>query len=256
MPTVPAADTGAVPIPALAVDPDVDPVAPRVPDVLPDDAVAPRLLADRLERARAHLLRTLPVADLAILTDDLDRGVAAQVARPTGPVVGDTLPIATLSDHRDRPVRVAAPGRAAVVVLVRGVWCPFDNLTLAAYQRQVLPELREHDVDLVAISPQTPDAAESMVVAHDLRFPLLTDPGGAYARRLGLAHDLAPAVSAVHRRLGTDLTRLHAGGEWVLPHPATIVVNAAGVVRWAETHVDYTRRAEPARLLAAVRALG
>lgn len=236
MPVSPTADTGAIPLPVTG---------------------PPLLLADRLRRSREHLVRLLPVTDLAVLTEEIDRlerAVAAPGSRRLEP--GDTLPIATLPDHRGRPVRVAEPGRAAVVLLVRGAWCPFDNLALAAYQRQLLPELRERDVALMALSPQVPDAAESMVLADGLDFDLLTDGGGAYARRLGLVHDLTPAVSAVHRRLGNDFSRLHLGGEWALPHPTTIVINAAGVVRFLQVHADYTRRAEPARILAAVRDLG
>ena len=56
------------------------------------------------------------------------------------------------------------------------------------------------------------------------------------------------------RRLGVDLACLHAGAGWQLPIPATYVVSPDGVVRYAFADPDWSRRAEPDELVAAVRA--
>jgi peroxiredoxin len=37
-----------------------------------------------------------------------------------------------------------------------------------------------------------------------------------------------------------------------LPLPATFVIDAGGVIRWVFADADYTRRAEPAEVLAAL----
>jgi peroxiredoxin len=56
----------------------------------------------------------------------------------------------------------AAGGGASVLVFHRGVWCPYCNLALSAYQDQLLPQLTERGIRLVAISPQKPDGSLTM----------------------------------------------------------------------------------------------
>ena len=54
---------------------------------------------------------------------------------------------------------------------------------------------------------------------------------------------------------GNDLAQRHGNDAWFLPVPATFVVDRDGIVRWRFVEVDYTRRAEPADILAALRTL-
>jgi peroxiredoxin len=49
-----------------------------------------------------------------------------------------------------------------VIAFYRGVWCPYCNIALKTYQKQLLPKLTEQGVGLVAISPQKPDGSLSM----------------------------------------------------------------------------------------------
>jgi peroxiredoxin len=49
--------------------------------------------------------------------------------------------------------------------------------------------------------------------------------------------------------------RLLGEGRYVLPVPATFVIDRAGIIRAAFTDLDYRRRVEPADILAALEAL-
>ena len=77
----------------------------------------------------------------------------------------------------------ATGGGAAMLVFHRGVWCPYCNITLSAYQRHLLPRLAGRGIGLVAISPQRPDGSLSMQQKHDLSFTVVSDPGNVIARR-------------------------------------------------------------------------
>jgi hypothetical protein len=85
--------------------------------------------------------------------------VPAGVAEP-----GDPMPDAQLLDVHGAPTTLAkaVSGRSAVVVLYRGAWCPYCNLTLRAYQEHLVPHLDQREIALVAISPQKPDGSLSM----------------------------------------------------------------------------------------------
>lgn len=97
----------------------------------------------------------------------------------------------------------ARHGRPAVVVFYRGAWCPFCNLTLRAYEQQLVPALSQRDVALIAISPQKPDGSLSMIEAHELTYTVLSDPGNAIAMRLGIL--TAPSEGARGAQAAMDL---------------------------------------------------
>ena len=81
------------------------------------------------------------------------------------------------------------------------------------------------------------------------------------ARRFGIAFDLAAALRPVYARLGHALpdqngAAAQGGSGWVLPVPATYVVDPAGVVRLAFVDTNYRNRLEPKAVLAALDSLG
>ena len=107
----------------------------------------------------------------------------------------------------------------------------------------------------MAISPQGPDGSLTVAEKNELTFPVLTDVGSEYARSLGLAFDLTDDVKAAQLAFGNDFADINSGGEWALPKPTVLVVDAQGTVRFVDVRPDYTERAEPADILAAVREL-
>ncbi|KDN16315.1 peroxiredoxin-like family protein [Amycolatopsis rifamycinica] len=136
----------------------------------------------------------------------------------------------------------------AVLVFYRGQWCPYCNLTLRTYQRELLPELAKLGAALVAISPQRPDGA-----LPDLAFPVLSDVGSTVARGLGLGYPVSDVVREAMVTLGTDLEQVN--GTWELVHPAVVVVDRDRVIRFIDVHPDFATRTEPERILEAVRSL-
>lgn len=213
-------------------------------------------LTSRLDDSVAHLATLAPAELLGVLKQEQDRLVATDADLATGRVaVGDVFPLASLPDATGTATPVVDAG-PSVVVFYRGAWCPFCNVALGAYQREVLPELEERGVAFVAISPQGPEGTAEIAQANDLTFPVLSDHGGRLAHTLGLDFDLADDVSEVHRALGNDFGSINAGGEWALPRPTVLVVDADRVVTFVDVQADYTRRTEPQAILDAVRALG
>ena len=210
-------------------------------------------LTARLDDSVAHLATLAPAELLGVLKAEQDRLVATDDA--TGRVaVGDVFPQALLADALGN--RVPVVDGPTVVVFYRGAWCPFCNVALGAYQREVLPELAERGVRFIAVSPQGPSGTADIASTNDLTFPVLTDSGSELAHVLGLDFDLADDVSEVHRALGNDFSSINESGEWRLPRPTVLVVDEQRVVRWVDVQADYTRRTEPEAILAAVRALG
>jgi peroxiredoxin len=176
-------------------------------------------------------------------------GVPAGVAAP-----GTRLADAALLDVHGSPTSLyAATGDGtAVLVLYRGVWCPYCNVALSAYQQHLLPALTARGVRLVAVSPQASDGSLSMQEKHDLAFSVLSDPGNAIARALGTLTRPTDEARAAQLELGLDLTAVNADGTVGVPMPTVAILDADHVLRWIDVHPDYTTRTEPAQVLAAL----
>ncbi|GMA31892.1 peroxiredoxin-like family protein [Litorihabitans aurantiacus] len=177
---------------------------------------------------------------------------------PDGVVaVGDALPGATLvtPTGEERSLDAVLGGAPAVLVFYRGSWCPYCNLTLTTYQRDLVGPLGDAGVQLVAISPQTPEASQRSTADGDLGFTLLTDPGNRLAAQLGIVTAPSPQARAAHTTLGFDVADSNADATAAIPFPTVIVVDSSGTVRFVDVHVDYTTRTEVPDILRAVSGL-
>ncbi|MFY9932606.1 MAG: peroxiredoxin-like family protein [Streptosporangiaceae bacterium] len=142
-----------------------------------------------------------------------------------------------------------------VLTFYRGAWCPYCNLALRALQ-QSHDAIQARGARLVAVTPQIPDESLSLTEKHELGFEVLSDIGSDTAKQYGLAFDLSGELAALYDQIGFDLQRVNGGHARTLPLPATYVIGRDGVIRWAFVDTDYTKRAEPADILAALDALG
>lgn len=164
--------------------------------------------------------------------------------------VGAKAPDFVLPDALGRLVRLSdlwAQG-PLVVVFYRGGWCPYCNLELRAWQRE-LGLMRSRGIRLVAISAQTPDNSLSTVEKNELAFPVLSDSALEAATAFGIAFELPPSLVELYSRVGNDLPTINGNDRWVLPVPATYVIGTDGRIAQAHVDVDYRQRAEPQDVL-------
>lgn len=195
----------------------------------------------KLSKEKAEIMNRAD-ADLAA-TDILKRALKA----------GDTAPDFTLPDATGRKVSLFDTLKQSPVILVfyRGGWCPYCNLELRAYQR-LLPEIRKADAQLIAISPQTPDASLSTQEKNALVYPVLSDTGNAAAKAFGILFDMPAYLSNLYASFGNDLTIINDAGTWALPLPATYIIGQDGKILKAFVETNYRTRMEPQAALDAI----
>ena len=171
--------------------------------------------------------------------------------------VGDRAPSLSLPDAKGEQVHLSQLLEQGPVVAIfyRGGWCPYCNLELRAWQAH-LAELNSLGATLVAISPQTPDNSLSTSEKNALAFPVLSDSDLAAAHGFGIAFTLPPELVDLYGSVGNNLPELNGNGQWLLPVPATFVIDRSGVIQFAHVEADYRERAEPDAVLAVIRALG
>ena len=168
---------------------------------------------------------------------------------------GDTIPSFELTDalgEKRSSDRLFDNG-SLVISFYRGGWCPYCHLELRALQK-VLPEIKANNATLLAISPELPDYSLTTREKYELEFPVLSDPGNQVAKKFGLVFEPAKELIPLFKEnFDWDLIAINGTERVELPIPATYVVDREGVIQYAFVDADYTKRAEPEKILEVLR---
>ena len=176
----------------------------------------------------------------------------------SAPKAGDRAPDVTLEppDGPPVPLRKLLGDKPMVLMFYRGRWCPFCDLTLRAFEA-ALPQFEAAGATLAAVSPQTLAETKLTGSERNLSYPLYSDPRNAAARSFGLDWQVQEgAERGLYKGFNSHVDQANGDDEWRLPSPAVFVIDRDGVVRWSWTDSNWTRRAEPDDVLAAVKAIG
>lgn len=191
------------------------------------------------------------------LTEDMDR-VRSSGVLDRALKVNDSAPDFTLPDAFGHEVSLKTLLKAGPVVIsfYRGEWCPFCNLELRALQ-EALPRINNLGASLIAISPEKPDGGLIVTEKNKLTFLVLSDFKNVVARQFGIVFRVGDKVQDLSRIVfKNDLALRNGEDSYELPVPATFVIDAHGVIRFAHVEADYmTGRAEPEEVVASLEAI-
>jgi peroxiredoxin len=109
---------------------------------------------------------------------------------------------------------------------------------------------------ILAVSPEKPEFSLSLADQHQLSFPLLSDVRGQVMRDYQLAWEIPYTIREQYLTLfGRDLNAINTNSGWVLPVPATYILNRDGVIVERYVNEDYTARMEPSEIVDVLRGL-
>jgi len=141
-----------------------------------------------------------------------------------------------------------------VINFFRGDWCPFCRLMLQALN-ETLPAITAAGGNLVAISPDTGGRLTRAKKRLNLSIDLLSDVDSGVALDFGVAFRAPDAYRKVLQSYGTKLNERHGNDAWIIPVPATFVVDRSGIVRYAFVEPEFVRRAEPSEVVSVLQQL-
>jgi peroxiredoxin len=118
-----------------------------------------------------------------------------------------------------------------------------------------LPEIKKLGGQLTAISPQLPDQSLAMVEKRGIDFEVLSDQGNRVAREFGLVFTMPAELREIYPKYGMDIPAANGDESYELPVPATYVIDSTGLIVLDFVEIDYTKRLEPALILAALRGI-
>jgi len=192
-------------------------------------------------------------ADVLALMNTTNEELIAQHIKDNALQIGQKVENFSLANHNGENIELADLLKKGPVIIsfYRGGWCPYCNLELKALN-DYLPQFKTQNAQLVAISPQLPDDTLSTAQKNDLEFDVLSDVSNKVAEQFGLLFTLDERIQALYTQFGIDFEHYYGDKSFKLPLPATYVINQEGVITYAFLNEDYTLRAEPTDIMAAL----
>jgi len=206
-------------------------------------------LEQTLAGLRDKFAKILPNGATAIMEGHIESlrksGAVDQILKP-----GTKAPAFTLKNqHGDDISSVELIKHGPLVVsFTRGSWCPFCSAEAHALN-EVYDEFRQAGVELVVLSPQSPDRARKQATAGKLKFNLLVDKDNAIGKAFGLVYTFPEDLKNVYRDvLKLNIQAINEANCWQLPIPARFVIDGSGVIRDVKADPDYRYRPEPSEV--------
>ena len=142
----------------------------------------------------------------------------------------------------------------AVISFYRGAWCPYCSAELNALAEITQP-VQAAGASLVAITPEAGGTALRTKVDRGFAFEILCDLDNVLAAECGLVFPVPDDVRKAYLENKLDLALMYGNDGWMLPTPATYVVQRNGVIAKAYVNPDFRFRLEPGEILGALAAL-
>jgi peroxiredoxin len=203
------------------------------------------IFAERKALIAQHVPQETQAIHEQVIEELRQQGIGNRALAP-----GANAPSFELKDHTGKTVSSTELLKRSrlVICFFRGRWCPFCVGQTEA-MNLVLPQIREANASLLAISPQTVQQSFFMADQHQLGFPLLSDAGNVVARQFGLVYRVPDYQQAIYRRVLINLPFINGDESWELPIPAVYVIERDGTTLFAAVNPDYKQRPEPEEIL-------
>jgi len=119
--------------------------------------------------------------------------------------------------------------------------------------REVEPELKNLDVQLLAVSPDKPSKVRETIERHKMSFILLSDSDMVAARSFRVAYKLDDQTLAEFKKYNIDVEDASGQRHHMLPVPAVFLVTTNGLIQFEYVNPDYKVRLDPELLVAAAK---
>jgi len=186
--------------------------------------------------------------------DRMVNRLKAHDAGQAAPKPGEPMPPFAMPNERGHMVTLddlLSEGSLAMT-FHRGHWCPYCRINtkaLAEAQTRIAAE----GAQIVAIMPDRQQFAAALKRESNMHYPVLTDMDNGYALSLNLAIWVGAELQELMSASGRDLPRYQGNDAWVLPLPASFVVDTDGYIRGRFIDPDYRKRMAIDDLLKAIR---
>ena len=130
---------------------------------------------------------------------------------------------------------------------------PKKDWTAAEYYKAAKEEFERVGATLAVVTPETRDFPRQLKRKLGLDLKVLSDVDYGLAVSYGVLFRVPDETKAHYSGLGFDFSARHGSPVWMLPIPATYVIDGEGRIRSAFVEPDFTVREEPEQILETLR---
>lgn len=161
-------------------------------------------------------------------------------------LIGEKIPNMSLLDVNGKEVKTnEILSQKTVLIVYRGVWCPYCNAQLADMQ-EIEKQIIELGYQVIAISPDSPNFLKQTEDNKKLKYQLFSDSDGKFSQALGIAF----------KKEKGKLDKYSEGkNPGFLPVPTVYVVNKNQEIEFLYINPNYTKRLSGDMLLAVLKKL-
>ncbi|PZD77748.1 peroxiredoxin-like family protein [Mesonia sp. K7] len=185
---------------------------------------------------------------------DLTQYGISENSNPKGLEVGETVPAVEFSlNQEERTLEELYQESPLVVIFYRGYWCPACNQHLATFEKE-LESLKEADVSLLAITPESEENIEKTKELSKATFPIVSDRDGVIMDAFDVSFEVTEDYQEkLNQGTQSSLIEINANNEARLPIPATFVINQEGKIIYKHFDPDYKNRASIKEILESIK---
>lgn len=178
-------------------------------------------------------------------------------ARETRPLkVGALAPDVRLTGLDAAPFSLTEALREApaIVIFYRGGWCPYCNQQLSRLVA-LEPKLKALGYQVLAISPDRPEAMRAGYEEFKPGYTLLSDSQMVAAKAFGIAFEVSAGTRALYSVAGIDLEEASGQAHNLLPAPSVFIIGKERRIHFVYSNPDYEVRVPDEALLKAAKAV-
>jgi peroxiredoxin len=138
-----------------------------------------------------------------------------------------------------------------IITFVYGTWSPLCSAGLRALHGAI-PSIRAAGARAIAITPESGDLPRNFKRDRRLDLEILSDLDLGVSLSFGLLSVVPAEIKSRLLRRGLDLSAPHGSSFWMLPMPATYVLDQRGIIRRACVGPGSITAAKTATVLAAL----
>ncbi|KGJ93970.1 redoxin domain-containing protein [Colwellia psychrerythraea] len=130
-----------------------------------------------------------------------------------------------------------------IINFIRGAWCPYCMLELQQWHKFI--KSVDEPINFIVVSGEISSLSDQAIEDNKLGFPIWEDKHYRLATKFGLTYGVNDEMKELLLKWGIDLTIRTCIDDFVLPTPATYIIDKSHTIRYAFLEEDYTERAEP-----------
>lgn len=158
--------------------------------------------------------------------------------------IGDKAPLFSLKDNKGKTVdlkSILKGNQSVVLFFYRGQWCPHCNKHIKNLQDS-LQLLTAKGAYIIGVSPETSTGIDQTVNKTKASFSIISDRDYKVMKAYKVNYVMEPGLADRYKKGGLDIALANGQADYVLPVPATYIIDKSGKIKYVFFDKDYRKR--------------